>query len=126
MRTNEIKNEIDETKKLKEKTKQKDLKYEIRTYSYHFQKYEKITSFDESVYTRKASIVKTEENQSNLLENLEEFNNKSRPKNKEGKDEKIDTYENANVLYECRELTLHDFKCGIFSIKATQGEGLKY
>ena len=39
MRTNEIKNEIDETKKLKEKTKRIDLKYEIRTYSYDFQKY---------------------------------------------------------------------------------------
>ena len=60
-----------------------------------------------------------------FIENLVEFNNKSRPKNKEGKDEKRDTYESAYTFYEGRELTLNAFKSAIFPIKATQVERLK-
>ena len=46
-----------------------------KKYTYNFQQYETIRSFGES-----------REDQSNLLENLVEFNNEFRPKNKEGKD----------------------------------------
>ena len=46
-------------------------------------------------------------------------------KNKESKDKKRDTYENACALREGQELTLNDFKIAIFAIKATQGKGLK-
>ena len=49
---------------------------------------ETIRSFAGSIYTRKASIVEVKEDQSNLLENLVEINNKHRPKNKESKDKK--------------------------------------
>ena len=41
--------------------------------------------FGDSIYTRKINIVETEEDQSNLLNNIVEFN-KSRPRLKEGKD----------------------------------------
>ena len=61
----------------------------------------------------------------NLLENLVKFNNKFRPKNKEVKRKKIDTYESAYALYEGQELTLTAFKIEIFQIKNIQGEGLK-
>ena len=37
---------------------------------------------------RKASIADVKEDQSNLLENIIEFDDKSRPRSKEGKDEK--------------------------------------
>ena len=37
MRTNNTKNEIDEIKKLKEKIKRKDLKYETKKHIYEFQ-----------------------------------------------------------------------------------------
>ena len=49
-----------------------------------FQQYKTIRSFGESIYNPKAIIVGAEKDQSFLLENLVEFNNKSRPKNKEG------------------------------------------
>ena len=42
-------------------------------------------SFGDSIYTRKINIVETEEDQSNPLNNIVEFN-KSRPRLKEGKD----------------------------------------
>ena len=78
------------------------------------------------IYIRKSSKVEAEKDQRNLLDNLVEFNNRSRPKNKKGKDKKKDTYdESAYALYEGRELTPNSFKSGIFPIKATQSEGLK-
>ena len=52
---------------------------------YDFKQYETIRSFGESVYTGKSFIVEAEEYQNNLIKNMVEYNNKSRPKNKEGK-----------------------------------------
>ena len=60
-----------------------------------------------------------------LLENLVESNNKSRPKLKEGKDIKRDTFDSVSALYGSWELTLNVFRSGIFLTKATKGEGLK-
>ena len=57
-RTDEIKNEIYETKKCEEKIKQKDLKYEADKDKYDFQQYEMITSFGESIYAGKISNTK--------------------------------------------------------------------
>ena len=54
-----------------------------KKYIYDFQQDETITSFGESIYTFKA-----EEDQSNLLKNIIEANNKSGPRTKEGKDKK--------------------------------------
>ena len=49
--------------------------------------------FGEKNYTRKASIVETEENLSNLLKNPAKFNKKYRPITNEGKEKNRDTYE---------------------------------
>ena len=51
---------------------------------------------------------------------MKEFNNKSRPKNKEGKDEKKNTCENSYAPYKGRRLSLNAFKGRIFPIKATK------
>ena len=53
------------------------------------------------------------------------FNNKARPRSNADKKEKKYTYESANALLEGREFTLKVFKSGIFSLKPTQGKGLK-
>ena len=62
-------------------------------------------------------------NQSNLLENIRKFNSKSKLKTKEGKDEKGNTFDGANTLYEGEELTLNAFRSKMFPIKTTKGEG---
>ena len=61
--------------------------------------------------------------QSNLLENTVKFNNKSKPKTKEGKADKQNGFDSVNAHYEDRELTLNAFRSGIFPKKATQGKG---
>ena len=87
MRTNKNKNEIHKTKKLEEKFKRKDLKFETKKYICDFHQYQPIRSFGASIYTCKSKILEVEEDllkniQGNLLKNIVEFNNKSRPKTK--------------------------------------------
>ena len=53
------------------------------------------------------------------------FNNKARPKTKEGKPRKQNTFDSSNALYEGRELTANVFIRGIFPIKEKQGKRLK-
>ena len=85
MRPNEIKNEIDEIKTWEEKIKRKDLIYEANKYKYDFQQYETIISFGDSIDNGKISIDEAEMAQTNLLDNLTDFNDRSRPKTAEGK-----------------------------------------
>ena len=125
IRTNEIKNEIDEITKSEEKIKRKDLKYKANKYLYDFQQFERIKFFGDSVYTGKVNIYEAEMDQSNLLEYMVKLNYKSKPNSKESKAKKQNTFDRVNALYEGRELTLNAFRSGIFPIKATQGKGLK-
>ena len=53
-----------------------------------FSKYEMIRSFGDSIYTGKINIDDVEMDQSNLLENMVKFINKSRPRSKEDKEKK--------------------------------------
>ena len=50
IRTNKIKNEIYEIKKWEESIKREDLKYKTKNYTYDFQQFKTIRSFDESIY----------------------------------------------------------------------------
>ena len=123
MRTNEIKNEINEIKKWEEKFRRKDLVYKANKYKYDFQQYETIRSFRDSIYNGKISIDEAEIDHSSLLDDLTDFNDRSRPKVVEGKNKKRNIYRSAYALYEDRELILNAFRSGIFLIK-TQGKGL--
>ena len=60
MRTDEIKNEIDEIRKWEEKDKEKDLKYKTNKYLYDFQEFETIRSLCDSIYAGKINIDETE------------------------------------------------------------------
>ena len=57
--------------------------------------------------------------QTNLLESVKN-NDKSRPKRKDGKDEKQNTFDSVSALYEGRELTRDAFRSGIFPINWKQ------
>ena len=53
--------------------------------------------------------------QINLLKNMVELNDKSRPRKEEDKE---NTFESVNAFYEGRELTFNAFTSRIFPIKA--------
>ena len=60
MRNIEIKSEIEEIKKWEEKINRKELEYKANKYKNHFQQFEMIRSFAESIYTGKISIDEAE------------------------------------------------------------------
>ena len=76
-----------------------------------------MTSFGESIYTIKINIKEAEMDQTNLSENMVNFNTESRPKTKEAKDKKWNTFDSVSALYEGRQLTVNAFTRGIFPIK---------
>ena len=55
--------------------------------------------------------------QTNLLENILEFN--------EGKNKKVSTYESVYTLHEGWELILNAFRSGVFPMKEKQEKGLR-
>ena len=98
MRNTEIKNEIDEIKKWKEKIKRKYLKYEAKYYIYDFQEYKTIRYFSGNCYTSKINVDKAGIDQSDSWKNLVEFNNRSEPKTTKDKDKS--PYESTYAFYE--------------------------
>ena len=70
------------------KIKQKELIYRTNKCKYDFQQYETIRSFGKNIYDGKITKDEAEEDQSNLLKNIVEFNEKSIPRTKEGEDKK--------------------------------------
>ena len=85
----------------------------------------KLKYFRNSIYNGKISIDEAEMEQTNLLENIVNFSNKSKPRSKRDKDKKQNTYDSINALYEGQELILNAYKSGIFLIKETNGKELK-
>ena len=77
MRNYKIKSGFGEITK-RERNKGNDLKYEIIKYIYDFQPFETIRSFGEDIICGKIAISKTEEGQNNLLDNIVEFNNRTK------------------------------------------------
>ena len=67
--------------------KRKDLKYETEKQIYYFQQYE-TRPFSDNIYTVKTNIDEAEMVQRNLLKDIVKFNNKSRRRTIEGKDNK--------------------------------------
>ena len=55
---------------------------------YDFQQYKMIRGFGESIFTGKINIDEAEMDQSNLIENMVKFDNKSRSRSKEDKKKK--------------------------------------
>ena len=80
MSTNEIKNEINETKNWEEKIKRKVLTYETRKYIFDFQQFQTTRSFGDSIYNDKINTREAKMKQVILLVNILDFRNKSRPK----------------------------------------------
>ena len=67
---------------MEERIKRRDLKYETNRYEFDFQQFETLKSFGDSIYNGKISIDEADIEQTNLLENIVNFSNKSRPRSK--------------------------------------------
>ena len=70
---------------MKLRNEKKKLIYKESKYKYDFQQYETVRSFGDSIYTGEINTDEVEKDQSNLLENLVERDERSRPKTIERK-----------------------------------------
>ena len=93
---------------MEKKIEQKDLQHKTNKCLCHIQKFETIRSFSE-VFVLVNITKKAEMDQPNLLEKIGKFNNKSKPKTKEGNDKKRNTFDNVNAFYEDQDLPLNAF-----------------
>ena len=123
LENSQIKNELNEIKKLEEKINRNDLICESSKYKYDIRRFRAIRSFDDSMFPGKITISDPNKMQSSLSDVVLNVNYKVRPRPKADKETKNNAFESANSLYEGRELTLNAFKSRIFPIEATQGEG---
>ena len=113
-----INNELYDLKKWQVKIKRKDSKYRTNNNNtYDFQQYDTIRSFGDNIYPDKINADEAEMDQTNLLENILEFN--------EGKNKKVSTYESVYTLHEGWELILNAFRSGVFPMKEKQEKGLR-
>ena len=80
MKTNEIKNEIDKTKKWEEMIKIKDLKHETNKYKLDFKQFKTIRSSVDNIDNDKNNKEEAEKKQNNIFGNILNFDNKSRQK----------------------------------------------
>ena len=86
LENSEIKNELNQIKKLEEEIDRNDLKYEAGKYEYNFQKFQPIRSFGDYIYNPKITISEDDKKYSNLLNIILDFNSKVRPRSKANKE----------------------------------------
>ena len=81
----EIKNELNEIKEYEKKVNGKNMIYYSSKEPFDFRMFKTIRSFSDDIYSSKITINKADQEQSDLLEYILNFNNKTRPKNKDDK-----------------------------------------
>ena len=89
MRTNEIKSELDEIERIEYAVVRHYLKYKTSKNLFHFQKFKAIKVFGNSILSGEITISEADEKQSNLLNDILEFNDKARTKEKVDKKKKV-------------------------------------
>ena len=64
------------------------LKYERNSYTFDFQHFQRLRYFDDSIFNCKVAVIEADK-ESNLLENILEFNSKAIPRAKADQEKKI-------------------------------------
>ena len=102
--------EINKIKELEKNVDREKLVYETKTDTYVFRIFRTIRTFGEDIYNGKITLEGANESQANLVEEIEKFNNKTKPKKKENKEKKDIFNKNLYNFYNGREMVLNTFK----------------
>ena len=81
----EIKNELNKIKEYEKKVNRDNIIYYSRKEPFDFRMFKTIRSFGDDIYSSKITINEADQEQSDLVEYILNFNNKTRPKNKDDK-----------------------------------------
>ena len=102
--------EINKIKELEKNVDREKLVYETKTDTYVFRIFRTIRTFGEDIYNGKITLEGANESQANLVEEIEKFNNKTKPKKKENKEKKDIVNKNLYNFYNGREMVVNTFK----------------
>ena len=96
----------------------------IYIYTFDFQQFKTARYFADSIYNGKINIKETVKKQTNQIENIADFSNKSRRRLKKDNDEKENTSYSINDFHEDWQLIINAFRSRVFSVKQIKGKGL--
>ena len=105
-------------KKQKKTVDREKLIYRASEYTYSFKHFQTIITFGRDIYNGKTTLKETAEDQSNLLVEIMNFENKAKPQNLKKKEEKEDILKKLHVFLDGRERVLDSFESKISSIKS--------
>ena len=120
--TVEIKNELNKIKEYERKVNRDNMIYYSSKEPFDFRMFKTVRSFGDDIYSSKITINESDQEESDLVQYILNFNNKTRPKNK---DDKIYIYilNSTQNLYYGREVVVNAFKSRLFRLKSTTGTG---
>ena len=89
---------------------------------FDFRMFKTIRSFGDDIYSSKITINESDQEESDLVQYILNFNNKTRPKNKDDK-KYIYILNSTQNFYYGREVVVNAFKSRLFRLKSTTGTG---
>ena len=119
----EAKKEINKITEIEKTIDREKLIYKATEYIYDFRNSKTIRTFGKDIYKGKITLEEADEDQSNLIDEIENFNKKARPKDPIKKQEKDIVLENLYKFYDAREKVYNGFNSKIFLMKS-QGSGI--
>ena len=123
LNNDEAKKEINKITEIEKTTDREKLIYKATEYIYDFRNSKTIRTFGKDIYKGKITLEEADEDQSNLIDEIENFNKKARPKDPIKKQEKDIVLENLYKFYDAREKVYNGFNSKIFLMKS-QGSGI--
>ena len=123
LNNDEAKKELDKIKEIEDTIDREKLVYKASGNTYDFRNFRTIRNFGKDIYEGEITLEEADKDQSDLLNEIKNFSDKTRPKSPEKKQEKEIASDNLYKFYSAREMVLNGFKSKIFSIKS-KGSGL--
>ena len=119
----ESRKKLNKIKEIKKTIDREKLIYKTDKHTYDFRKFNTIRTFGKDIYNGKITLEEADESQSDLLGEIKNFNDKTRPQALKKKQIKEVTLNTLNNFYDAREMVLNGFKSKIFLTKST-GTGI--
>ena len=111
---NESRKELNKIKEMEKIMDREKLIYKTDKHTYDFRKFNTIRTFGKDIDNGKITLEEADESQSDLLDEIKTFNDRTIPKIFWQKETKEITLDNLNNFYEAREMVLNGFKSKIF------------
>ena len=100
LNNDEAKKELDKIKEIEKTIDREKLVYRASEYTYNFRNFRTIRTFGRDIYEGKITLKEADEDQSNLLNDIRNFRDKTRPQNDKKKQEKEIVLKNLYNFFE--------------------------